>query len=120
MLGTVKNSTKNRTHIWGYASLPPVGYLQLIYCCINVPRISNQQHLEPTELTRSLSTQVNHMGRINLEPPQATASKHWSPHNIPIKVWVGVRVECDHNHVFVVFPAAVVDNNVYTGTAKQQ
>ena len=85
-----------------------------------VPRISNQQHLEPTELTTSLSTQINHMGRINLEPPQATASKHWSPHNIPIKVWVGVRVECDHNHVFVVFPAAVVDNNVYTGTAKQQ
>ena len=54
------------------------------------------------------------MGRINLEPPQATASKHWSPHNIPIKVWVGVRVECGHNHVFVVFPTAAVDNNVYT------
>ena len=29
------------------------------------------------------------MGRINLEPSQTTASKHWTPHRIPTSVWAG-------------------------------
>ena len=29
------------------------------------------------------------MGRINLEPSQTTASKHWPPHRIPTSVWAG-------------------------------
>ena len=29
------------------------------------------------------------MGKINLEASQDTASKKWSPHSIPVRVWVG-------------------------------
>ena len=54
----------------------------------------NPQHPEPAESTYSLSKQSNlHMGRINLQPSQATASKHWSPHSIQSRVRVRVRVE---------------------------
>ena len=31
-------------------------------------------------------------GRINLEPSQATASKHWSLHSVRVRVRVRVRV----------------------------
>ena len=31
-------------------------------------------------------------GRINLEPSQATASKHWSPHSVRVRARVMVRV----------------------------
>ena len=54
----------------------------------------NPQHPEPAESTWGLSKQSNHhMGRINLEPSQPTASKHWSPHSVPSRVRVRVRVE---------------------------
>ena len=83
-----------RTHTWGYASIPP-SWLYTTYTAI-VPvalRFLNPQHAEPAESTESLSEQSNHMGRINLEPSQATASKHWSPRSVPIRVRVRVRVE---------------------------
>ena len=40
------------------------------------------------------------MGRINLEPSQAPACKHWSPHSVPIRVRVRVRVEWSQSCIF--------------------
>ena len=60
------------------------------------------------------------MGRVNLEPSQATAYKHWSPHSIPIRAWVGFGSRVVIITHFFVFPTAAADNNVYTGTAIPQ
>ena len=63
-------SKKIRTHIWGYASLPP-SWLYTAYTVPPIvrPRFSNPQHPEPAESTQSLSKRSNHiMGRINVEP----------------------------------------------------
>ena len=49
------------------------------------------------------------MGQINLEPLQATASTHWSLHNVRIRVRVRVRVEWSQSRNFV-FATAAVDN----------
>ena len=120
-LDTIPNTTSKqfRTHTWGYASLPPSS-LYTAYTAV-VPiflGFLNAQHPQLAESFYSLSKQSNHMGRINLEPSQATASKHWSPHSVPIRVRVRVRVEGGHNHVFRSSHGG--RRNVYTGTAIQQ
>ena len=122
ILDTIPNTTSKqfRTHTWGYASLPPSS-LYTAYTAV-VPiflGFLNAQHPQLAESFYSLSKQSNHMGRINLEPSQATASKHWSPHSIPIRVLVGFG-SSGHNDAFFVFPTAAVDNNVYTGTSIQR
>ena len=60
-----------------------------LYILLYIPRISQPTASRADRINLRVSTQSNHMGRINLEPSQATASKRWSPHSIPIRVWVG-------------------------------
>ena len=77
----------------GYASFPP-SWLNAAYTAVLIVLgLLNPQHPEHVEKLKSLSKQSNHMGQINLEPSQATASKHWSLHGIPTRVWVRARVE---------------------------
>ena len=63
-----------------------------LYIVVPVLGFLNPQHPEPAK-SKDLSMQSNHMFRINIEPSQATARKRWSPHSIPIRVWVRVQVE---------------------------
>ena len=60
-----------------------------LYILLYIPRISQPTASRADRINLRVSTQSNHMGRINLEPSQATASRHWSPHSILIRVWVG-------------------------------
>ena len=56
---------------------------------------STPQHPEPAQSTsnqRNLSKHSIQVKRINLEPSQATASKHWPLHSVRVKVRVRVRV----------------------------
>ena len=46
---------------------------------------------EPARIN-SLSKNSIQVGRINLEPSQATASKHWSLHSVRVRARVRVRV----------------------------
>ena len=96
ILDTILNTTSEqfRNHKWGNASLGP-GWLYTPYTAV-VPIVLgflNPQHPEPAESTSSLPEQSNHMGRIDLEPSQATESKYWSPHSVLIRVRIRVRVE---------------------------
>ena len=67
----------------------PNAYTQLVlfrlYC-------SAPEHPEPAQSTsnqrRVFAKHSIQVGRINLEPSQATASKHWSLHSVRVKVRV--------------------------------
>ena len=90
---TLPNTTSKQfcTHTWGYASIPP-SWLYTAYTAAVVPIVLGifPTHSIPSRLNqlKSLSKQSNHMSLINLEPSRATASKHWSPHSVRIRVRV--------------------------------
>ena len=98
ILDTLPNTTSKhfRNNTWGYASLPP-SWSHTAYAAAVVPIVLGifPTHSIPSRLNqlKCLSKQSNHMGRINQKPSQAPASKHWSPHSVPIRVRVRVRVE---------------------------
>ena len=70
-----------------YASLPP----SWLYTAYTVPIVqgfpTHSIASRPNQL-KSISKQSNQVGRINLEPSQATASMHWSPHSVRVRVQV--------------------------------
>ena len=78
-------------------SVPPYGGNQCVHpvCYLgftvphSIPSRPNQRPINVEPFQAQLSIQI---GRINREPSQATASKHWSPHSVRVKVGVRVRV----------------------------
>ena len=64
---------------------------RLFYLGYAVPHIILSGPIN-VQSTFSISRHSIQVGRINLEPSQATASKHWSLHGVRVRVWVRVRV----------------------------
>ena len=69
-------------------SSPQLVIYSLNCCCTYSPRISQRTASRAgwIKLEYFQAEQSYHMGRINLEPSQATASKHWSPHSVRVVI----------------------------------
>ena len=108
-----KLEKKIRTHIWGYASLPP----SLIYtACTYSPGISNPQHLEPATQSFQAEQRKSVESTQSLRKPQHPSTGH----SIAFEVDLGLGFGSGgHNNVFFVLRTAAVEN-VYTRTAIQQ